>query len=318
MLLVVLSHSEGVPRFVEYFFRPFFLTSFFFASGYLFHNPTKTFDIKKKIVRIIESILIPYLIYWSISFIVDKSLEGYSIDDIIRRLIYSLLEGKKLWFISCLLCAEIIMSINLYISKNPIYIFLSGIVSFIVWLITDLSQPGVWYWCINIAFLAYLYLAFGYSLKVYEDQISKYLDSKVVLLSLFLTYCISVYIDYQYLNNTYVFALNIFTDIKYYILSSIIGLLFLYCLYNKLKANRIISFISVNSLLIYFFQNQILNLLKAITKLFFFEPLPYWVICLIQSLGTILLVCIPIAITNKYLPIMSGKSKWLSNLLNKE
>lgn len=312
IFLVVLSHSEGVPEWLEYSFRYIFLTSFFFASGYLFHNPLKTFDIKKKFLRITESILIPYLIYWIASFIVDKSLEGYSIDNIIKGLLGSLLEGKKLWFISCLLCAEIIMSVNLYISKNPIYIFLSGIVSFIVWKITDLSQPGVWYWCINIALLAYLYLAFGYSFKVYEPYISKYLKKNITGIVLLLGYGMLVYIDYQYFNNKVSFALNCFSNIWYYILCSFIGLGFLYCLYNRLKENSVVIFLSLNSMLIYFYHNQMLNLLKYASKLNIFDTVPEWGICIFQSVGTMLLVYIPIVITNKYLPVLSGKSKWLS------
>lgn len=312
IFFVVLSHSEGVPKWLEYSFRAIFLTSFFFASGYLFHNQLKTFDIKKKILRITEGILIPYLIYWITSFIVDKSLEGCSIVNIINEFIYSLLEGKKLWFISCLLCAELLMSFNLYISRSPIYIFISGIVSFLVWKITDFSQPGVWCWCINVAFLAYLYLALGYSFKVYEPYVSKYLIKNKTGIVLFFCYVTLVYIDYQHFNYNVSFALNWFSNIWYYLLCSLVGLGFLYYLYNRLKENNVIIFLSLNSMLIYFYHNQMLNILKYASRLNIFDTVPEWGICIFQSVGTMLLVYIPIVITNKYLPILSGKSKWLS------
>lgn len=314
MFLVVLSHSEGLPTLVEYYFRPFFLTSFFFASGYLFHDPSKPFNIKKKAIKIIEGILIPYLIYWIISFIIDKLINGNSCITIIQELIQSLLRGQKLWFISCLLCSEIIMCTNLFISKNPIYILISGIISFSIWLFTNLSKPGEWIWCVNIAFLAYLYMSLGYCFRNYETRLSQYITNIKIGLSLSVIYIILICTDYLYLNNTVIFALNYFSNIGYFILCSSIALASLYFLYNKLKVNKIITFLSVNSLLIYFFHNQILNILKYFSKLNMFNILPEWSICLFQTVGTIILAYIPIMITNKYIPILSGKSKWLSNI----
>lgn len=317
IFLVVLSHSEGLPKLVEYFFRPFFLTSFFLASGYLFHNPSKPFDVGKKSIRIIEGILIPYLIYWIISFFINKLINGDSFNIIIQELMQSLLKGQKLWFISCLLCSEIIMCANLFISKNPIYILISGIAAFLIWTFTSLSQPGELIWCVNIAFLAYLYMSLGYSFRNYEKLISQYIINNKIGIALLFIYLVLICIDYLHFNYTVIFALNHFSNIGFFILCSLIGLATLYYLYNKFKTNKIITFLSLNSLLIYFFHNQMLNILKYISKLSIFNILPDYGRSLFQAIGTILLVYIPIIITNKYIPILSGKSKWLSNILYK-
>lgn len=317
IFLVVLSHTEGLPRLVEYFFRPFFLTSFFFASGYLFHNPSKQFDIEKKIIRIIEGILIPYLIYWIISFIIDKLINGDSFNIIIQELMQSLLKGQKLWFISCLLCSEIIMCTNLLISRNSMYILASGIVAFLIWSFTSLSKPGELFWSVNTAFIAYLYMSLGYSFRNYEKHISQYIINNKIGITLSFIYLVLICIDYLHFNYTVIFALNHFSNIGFFILCSLIGLATLYYLYNKFKTNGIITFLSLNSLLIYFFHNQMLNILKHISKLSMFNILPDYGKCLFQAIGTILLVYIPIIITNKYIPILSGKSKWLSNILYK-
>lgn len=314
MFLVVLSHAEHVPLWLECFFTPFFLTSFFFASGYLFQNPDKPFLLKLKIVRLIESLLIPYLIYWIASFVVAELFKGETVIAILTHWMESFVEGKKLWFISCLLCAELLMIACLSVSRNAKVILCSGVFSLLVWKLTPLSLPGERAWCINIAFVAYFFMTLGYSFRKYESMFSFVLRNKYVISMIGTIYFTLVALDYAWVHNNVVFALNIFSDIYFFVLSSIMALACLYIVYNKIPSYRFITYLGSNSLLIYFFHKQVLDFLKRINA-HYLGFLPDSIIFLWEAVGVIVILILPIAIVNRYIPILSGKSKWLSKLV---
>ena len=71
MIAVIFSHVLLKPISATPFYTPWFLTGFFFISGFLFFNPDKTMDVKQKYMNILTSILLPYISYWFISFAVD-------------------------------------------------------------------------------------------------------------------------------------------------------------------------------------------------------------------------------------------------------
>ena len=75
MIAVIFSHVLLKPISATPFYTPWFLTGFFFISGFLFFNPDKTMDVKQKYMNILTSILLPYISYWFISFAVDQILK---------------------------------------------------------------------------------------------------------------------------------------------------------------------------------------------------------------------------------------------------
>ena len=48
MIAVIFSHVLLKPISATPFYTPWFLTGFFFISGFLFFNPDKTMDVKQK------------------------------------------------------------------------------------------------------------------------------------------------------------------------------------------------------------------------------------------------------------------------------
>ena len=69
MFMVILYHS-GAPVEYDKFLIPFFLSGFFFLSGYLFYTPGSRWDWKHKLIRVSETLLIPYLLYWTLTYFV--------------------------------------------------------------------------------------------------------------------------------------------------------------------------------------------------------------------------------------------------------
>ncbi len=106
MIFVIYSHTGYVPPYAVKFFTPFFLTTYFFISGYFF-NPHICIDNSvQKLMNILTSLLIPYLLYWFVSFAVDSFYNSNYF--FINDWCWHVLRGDKLWFVSALIVAELL------------------------------------------------------------------------------------------------------------------------------------------------------------------------------------------------------------------
>lgn len=76
MFFIIAVHNNYVPLYFSIFINSFFIVAYFILAGYLFHNLQNQFYYRKKICRITESILIPYLIYWILSFTLESLIKG--------------------------------------------------------------------------------------------------------------------------------------------------------------------------------------------------------------------------------------------------
>ena len=121
---VLLNHAG----FSQAWFRVdyFFLVGFFFCSGYTF-NLTK--GLKSRIIRIIDSLIIPYFI---LSFVTHFLIIN-NISDFISQpyeelvsLTKNILLGYEAWFIPCLISTEIVYAISLRLKINGIVAFWGG------------------------------------------------------------------------------------------------------------------------------------------------------------------------------------------------
>lgn len=154
MFMVILYHS-GAPVEYDKFLIPFFLSGFFFLSGYLFYTPGSRWDWKHKLIRVIETLLIPYLLYWTLTYFVKAFYyDVYLHDnwDILLPYFCELLSGSKLWFISALIVGEIVLTGILSVSQNVWFLGGLIVVVSLVWWFTPLSVPGVFKNPLNVIY----------------------------------------------------------------------------------------------------------------------------------------------------------------------
>jgi fucose 4-O-acetylase-like acetyltransferase len=208
MFLVILVHSGYMPDIYKYLLEPFFLTTFFFISGYLFHNPKKEFNFKLKILKILETILFPYLIYWILSYSVDHLIKG---DFIFYNLLLDVLMGNKLWFIAALFMSQIMFTVLICINNNLIFILCFSIGSVLFWYFTPLSDPLVKYpWSINSALIANFFIGLGYIGRIYSKWLIKAINDKSKGIVGVLVYLICVTVNYTYFKFPYNFPGNMY------------------------------------------------------------------------------------------------------------
>ena len=109
ILFVILSHSYPAQGY-RYFFTPFFLTLFFFASGYTFSTKKNT---KAFLQNKWKRLGIPFLVLGGIRVGINYLLyrDGSVKDYIVNFLLQKNSQGDELWFVSCLITTSILMYI---------------------------------------------------------------------------------------------------------------------------------------------------------------------------------------------------------------
>ena len=306
MFFIISAHSGFVPSYLDYFYNSFFLSAYFILSGYLFHNPERNPEVFKKLTKIVESLLVPYLVYWALSYTVDSLLRGNY--NILPNLFWDIVSGKKLWFMSCLIVSEIVFALYISFFRKTLSIVVFIFLSFLVWyFLKDYKLP----WAVGISFMANVFLAFGYLLRIHNDAFLKFLNNDRIGIGLIFAW-VGLFIAQCFLEYRISFPANDFGNLFFYFPYVIVGSFAVFYLSTKWKRHtRLALFLGQNSLLYYFFQGQVLKLMKSIFVKFGFTNPDYFKPLLIALLVSLILI-LPILLVKRYFPIMAGKIPFLS------
>lgn len=317
MIFVVVNHSWANTLWLENFYIPFFLTLFFFVSGYVFVRSNQHFSLKYKLIRITESLVIPYFSYWIVSyFILDVIVMKMGINGYFQHLIWSFQDGNKLWFISCLLLIELIMTFIFALSnKVQIQLLISIMILGCYFCFPTFHQEHS-RWSINVALFMQVFFMLGHIYKVFENRVNTlcrnyYVPYIAIIVYLFI-YLYSLVLGISIGN----IASNRYSSYWLFMLMAIMGIIAMVSGLKRIKSNFVISYIGTNTLLIYFFHKQLLDLSNNIL-IHLYHYTPTLGIGILQVLFVFIVVTIPIYICNHYLCFISGKSRWLSNIFQK-
>ena len=203
MILILVFHTEMYYK--EYDVTPYYIYTsnaiilFYFISGYLFYQKG-TFQWQKRIVRIIRSLLIPYLIFTTLIAVPKLLIRQMDINWI--EIAYNILTGRASWFIAALIVAEILFSLLLWISRGKqIWLSTVAILCFITYYLIPFNQHNYWQW--QDALLAVTFLYSGslyYQYKDYFHTINKPLYSLLLLLILILIKIYEYHADFPMRN----------------------------------------------------------------------------------------------------------------------
>ena len=172
MFFVIMSHTKAPLEYTS-FCRPFFLTCFFVLSGFFLLNPQKEFCLRKKSISIFFSLFLPYILWWFVTTAVENILVGNY--NFWGDFVCSLLYGRKIWFISVLICAELLVSLALTFVPKQCYIALP-----FAFLNIYLLLPQIQIWYFDVSFFASFYLCIGVLLRLHWDSFSLLIDNMVV------------------------------------------------------------------------------------------------------------------------------------------
>ncbi len=177
MLLVILAHTD-CSQIIEYIINPFFLSIFFFVSGY-FWKPKKNFN--AFLISRTRSLVIPLFLLGGIGIIKSVLMDH---DRLVDRLLGMLLQIKgrndTLWFLSCLFTVEILFygvyAMGIWIDskrsaiistnyKQAFFITCGGILAVLGGILScsGVSLP----WHIETAMMSELFFVYGFVTKNY-------------------------------------------------------------------------------------------------------------------------------------------------------
>lgn len=311
MFLVILHHS-GAPELYQRFLSPFFLSGFFFISGYLFMTPQKSFNGRLKLIRIVETLLIPYFLYATLSyfikvFYVEVWQQGN--EDIFIPYFEEILFGKKLWFMSVLVVCEVALAAVLSVSQKPIWIAIFTVSVGILWYITPLSSEKFYPWYLGQACIALLFMSAGIGVRMYS-RILQMITIKSVTITLGIVYLGWVALDYHYHLTRIMFASNCFEPLWLFLLAALLGIIALIGITSHLYHFSWLTALGKNTLVFYFFSNQVMMLMFAQVERLRIQN--YYISSWLVAIASSLLLVAPVVVCNKYLPWMAGKCKIIS------
>lgn len=317
---VMISHLDCTPRIFRLFFDPFFLTAFFFASGYVYKESPSFKELVKKKAK---ALLLPWFWFGIFNIVTSQIISFNEHLSLKKEILLNLLQvrgyGDKMWFIAALFVAHIpFYFLVKYCSKRKRLVISS--IMFIVSFIYSFYVDGNWFpwgtnklpWHLEYVFIVNFYMIMGYEYKNLNEKVLNKLDKKQNRIILLCSYILLVLLNY--------FAGFTISDVFIYsvpmtIILQICGVGVCIGLGKLLPNTRWTSYIGMNTLIYYGLHGKVESIMEVILK----KVEIYQAICsnvMLGILGSIVIVIcvtivllIPTWIINKFLPFVIGKKR---------
>lgn len=331
MFLVILYHSEvyyGTGHSLSWIFAPFFLSGFFFISGYLFSNNTNNVDFVAKIKQVIRSIIVPYF-FFTIIMALPKVLSGHAR---IYQLLIDIILLRASWFVITIGILQLIYAFLLSRKQSLTRVAISTSAMFIIGYMFVLLYRDVPSWlhenrwlnspelpnrlplCINLAFVQSPFFLFGLFFRRYENKCGILLGKIGFLVPLLLYVILYVLIDHKYWGSGMCVAVDEYENILLVYIYAMIGIWSLMCFSRIVQQIKLINYIGKHSILFYFLNGGALTIVSVLMKRFpYFDSNLYWNQILVAIIATV--VMFPMVwLINKYLPLLRGDKKAFNRL----
>ena len=316
IMFVIISHLESVTPVLTAFYSPFFLTLFFFLSGYVYKQP-KSFEehLKKKF----RGLFVPWLIFSHLNIILSMLITLKGERNIPQEFVLNLLQirgiGDGIWFVAALFVAFIPFFYVNQIKKTSTRLFTFGVIAVIEELYIYFFPADFWPWGSpalpwHLEYIGYamFWMALGYCFKT---EWEKTFDDKNTVRNRF---CISL----LYLAMIIVplfFEQNVITVLLSYI-TSIVGIIFIISYCKVLKTNWYISFVGANTLIYFALHGKVFAVIEKVLQVLASSLYSYClgniflssVLAIIVGFLTSVILIVPAYIINRWFPWMIGRS----------
>ena len=323
MFFVMASHLGGgfIALELNRFYVTFYLTGFFFASGYTYKHRD---GFKAFFLRKVKQLLIPWAIFSLLNISLSQILSfhpewhpGFWWE--VSRNLFQIRElgDGSMWFIAALFSAYIpfFFLIRRYLKQSEKqkdihkkYLLLA-LVCIVLYEAYIIFFPNIFPWGTNTLpwHLEYIIFAdsfmfFGYIAKERYtqkiDQISLAAVALIFVLIVGLPMILNIDIN------------NPLFRLPYNVISQLIGTLFIVVLSKKITAANVMLFCGRNTLAYYGMHGKLLALCEAIIRKISLQM--FETICassLVMGCFFVFALIIPVKLVNRYLPFMVGKTK---------
>ncbi len=323
MFFVMLSHFEICPYYLRAFFTPFYLSIFFFCSGYTYRHQDSFRDF---FVKKLNQLILPWFIYSNLNIVLSniKSFKTHNNSfrvELFRNLLQIRYYDERLWFVPALFSAYLVFYwvIRFYRKKRDkkVALLLCIFLAFLRKLYKTYMDPALlpWNqinlpWHIDYIPTALLFMVLGYLFHDgWESEYERWIDRKKRVLIwgiyLFLVYFafftgieLPLVIDFIYDHSRHVFAL-----------------LSLIALARIIPSNPYMLYIGRNTLVYFCIHNKAITLVEALFWTFLPAlyqnlngPFRSTVFCFLMTFLVSLILMIPCAFIVHYMPWSIGKT----------
>lgn len=201
IMFVMLSHLESGSEILDKFYGPFFLTVFFFLSGYVYRQPR---SFKEHMVKKFRGLFVPWLIFSNLNILLSAVLTLKGERNIASEFLWNLLQirghGDGVWFVAALFVAFIPFYFLIKWGKPGRVCAVATTLALISVIYTRLLPDGVlpWGdaalpWHLEYIFQAMLWMVLGYYFRIYGEAI---LDRTITPLRRVIVWIVYVLVAY--------------------------------------------------------------------------------------------------------------------------
>ena len=296
IILVILGHIYFRGVLVSKYIYSFHIPIFFIVTGMLLKYKNES-NIKRVIINRFKGIMIPYFIFDFFNIIEYLCLNGFTYQNIRWNIIDTIvLYGRgPTWFLPCLFIAEVSFIIIRNVFKNDKINIIFCLICFFIPIF--IVAPNTIILVLFRSMIAIGFICFGY--YIFEKE---YYKNYIFIILIILFIVLPKNSDVE------LYALK-FGNVFLYIVNAIVGSLMVILIFKKLKTNKVLKNIGINSLIIMGTHQNILNIIFYIFNSRF-EGYIEGIILLF----VVLIIELPIIyIINNYLPFIIGKKRIKSN-----
>ncbi len=264
IMFVMLSHLESRTDLLETFYAPFYLTVFFFLSGYVYKQP-KSF--KDHMIKKIRGLFVPWFLLSNFNVLLSSLITLKNNHSLKNDLMWNALQirplGDGMWFVAALFVAFI-----------PFYFFIKNdnrrftiIAVFILSVLSNIYtilMPKDFFpwgnaalpWHIEYIFRAMFWMVLGYYYRNnYEEKLDKYIN-KWVKVFIPIIYLVIIYSPAQFEGDI--------PSMLYGYIKSIVGIAFIIIICKSLKTNKYVSYVGANTLILFAFHGKVYAVLERL------------------------------------------------------
>lgn len=307
MLAILLDHTElyyAGSNIIDYnFYVVNALVIFFFLSGYLIYKPS-CFDIRHKLYSIFRSLLIPYFIFTTLIAAPKALIHENDIN--IHEIIINIITGQASWFVATLCISELIFAFIIWIFRGKNWELLTcSILGFTISIyLSTGNQP--YFWQLDNAMQALLFLCFGYLFHKYEVFFNSFNKISYITFLFFITIGIKIYEYYQHVD-LLIWNIHI-TNYFLFLIDIFISTLFMVQIFKRIPSNKYISWTGRHSIVYYFLCGGVpLIISKLLQKLgISYDGNYIYILC--AFISVYIVTSFITYIIYKYIPFIVGKN----------
>ena len=306
---VLLAHTGIQHPYLYKLYTPFFLTTFFFISGFLYKNT----NLKNDILKIFRHLFLPYL--WLNAILIIVGIDNWNAIfqgnyNYVLSKIKDTVLGYNMWFIPCIIMVQLYVTILYHIFMKTIICKLLVAICLLFTVFFIKNENGSFLpWYADTALFSSSFFLLGNIVKMrigFSNWFPNLKLNKWFSLGVLMGYICIAYLMQSVFNMEFHYAYNYYDNPLCFILLALIGI-FTVCVFFQINHFRLFNICGKNSLAFFAFNGKAkaLALIILPNVLYVENHISVLFLSLIESF---ILICISFFI-NKYCPFIIGKYK---------